>query len=153
VIGNGVRNLAVNEDAYTYHLRSYPRATSNSHYRYRPEFSPNNVIDGQRASDRCWRPARRTDVWLMVEFGREVETERVVITLHQNDGQDRTWTGATLEFSSGEKVAVALENTSEPQEFTFPKQACAWVKLVDFREHFPLVDNGIVELEVYGKDL
>ena len=38
-------------------------------------------------------------------------------------------------------------------EFTFPKQKCAWVKLVDFQERFPLVDNGIAELEVYGKDL
>ncbi len=153
VAGNEVRNLALNEDAYTYHLRSYPRVTSNSHHRYRPEFSPNNAIDGRRAPDAYWRPARRTDLWLMVEFGREVEAERVVITLHQNEGQDRTWTGANLEFSSGEKVAVALSNTSQPQEFTFPKQQCAWVKLVDFRERFPLVDNGIVEFEVYGKDL
>jgi hypothetical protein len=27
------------------------------------------------------------------------------------------------------------------------------VKLVDFRESFPLGDNGIAEFEVYGKDL
>lgn len=153
VVGNPVRNLAVNRDAYTYHLRSYPRATSNSHYRYRPEFSPNNGIDGQRASRAYWRPARRTDVWFMVEFGREIETGRVVVVLHRDDGQDRTWTGATLEFSSGEKVAVALRNTSGPQEFTFPRQKCAWIKLVDFLERFPLANNGIAEFEVYGQDL
>lgn len=152
VVGNEVRNLAVNEDASTYYLRSYPRVTSNSHYRYRPEFSPNHVIDGKRSSDRYWRPARRTDLWLMVEFGREVETERAVIVLHQDEGQTKTWTGAALEFSNGEKVAVELKNTSEPQEFTFPKQKCTWVKLVDLREQFPLVDNGIVEFEVYGQD-
>lgn len=152
VVGNEVRNLAVNEDAYTYHLRSYPRVTSNSHYRYRPEFSPNHVIDGKRSRDRYWRPARRTDLWLMVEFGREVETERAVIVLHQDEGQKKTWTGAALEFSNGEKVAVELKNTSEPQEFTFPRQKCTWVKLVDLREQFPLGDNGIVEFEVYGRD-
>ena len=151
VAGNEVRNLAVNEDAYTYHLRSYPRATSNSHYRYRPEFSPNNVIDGQRASGSYWRPARRTDLWLMVEFGREVETEQVVIVLHRHDGQDKTWTGATLEFSNGAKVPIELKNTSEPQAFTFSKQKCGWVKLADFRECFPLVDNGIAEFEVHGQ--
>ena len=153
VAGNAVRNLALNEDSYTYHLRSYPRATSNSHYRYRPEFSPNNAIDGQRASGGYWRPARRTDLWLMVEFGREVETERVVIVLHRHEGQDKTWTGATLEFSNGEKVPIELKNTSGPQEFTFEKQKCEWVKLADFRERFPLVDNGIAEFEVHGKDL
>jgi len=153
VAGNEVRNLAVNRDAYTYHLRSYPRATSNSHYRYRPEFSPRGVIDGQRASGSYWRPARRTDLWLMVEFGRDVETEQVVVVLHRHDGQDKTWTGATLEFSNGHQVPIALRNTSEPQEFTVAKQKCAWVKLADFRESFPLGDNGIAELEIYGKDL
>jgi hypothetical protein len=151
--GNEVRNLAVNKDAYAYHLRSYPRATSNSHDRYRPEFSPTHAIDGRLASDAYWQPARRTDVWLKVEFGREVETERIVIVLHRRDGQQRTWTGATLEFSNGKKVAVELSNTSEPQTFAFPKEKCEWVRLVDFRERFPLGDNGIAEFEVYGKDL
>ncbi len=153
VSGNEVRNLVVNKDAYTYHLRSYPRATTNSHYRYRPDFSPNHAIDGQRTPDRYWRPARRTDVWLQVEFGRDVETERIMLVLHQQEGQAKTWTGATLEFSNGEKVPIELRNTHQPQEFRFPKQKCVWVKLVDFRESFPLGDNGIAEFEVYGKDL
>ena len=153
VAGNDVRNLALNEDAYTYHLRSYPRVVSNSHYRYRPEYSPSNVIDGHRTSDRYWRPARRTDLWLTVEFGRDIETERVVIVLQQHGGQEKTWSGAMLEFSNGERLPVVLRNTSELQEFVFPKQECAWVSLVDFEESFPLGNNGIVEFEVYGKDL
>lgn len=153
VAGNAVRNLAANADAYAYHLRSYPRATSNSHYRYRPEFSPTKVIDGRRAPDRYWRPARRTDSWLLVELGRKVATERVVIVLRQHDGQERTWTGATLEFSNGQKRPITLQNTSRAQEFTFPRQECEWVRLVDFRESFPLGDNGIAEFEIYGKDL
>jgi hypothetical protein len=62
------------KDADTYHLRSYPRVTSNSHYRYRPEFSPSCAIDGERAADRycsafrprnacgssCWISANRS---------------------------------------------------------------------------------------------
>jgi hypothetical protein len=152
VAGNPVRNLAANGDAYAYHLRSYPRATSNSHYRYRPEFSPNHAIDGQRDSGNYWRPARRTDLWLLVEFGRCVETDRVVLVLHRRDGQEKTWTGATLEFSNGTKVPIALKNTSEPQTFPFPKQQCAWVKLAGFQERFPLGDNGIAEFEVHGRD-
>jgi hypothetical protein len=89
----------------------------------------------------------------MVEFGREVEAEKVVIMLHRDDGQDRTWTDAVLEFSNGEKVPVEFKNIPEPQEFSFPHQKCTWVKLVNLHQCFPLVDNGIVELEVYGKDL
>ena len=70
----------------------------------------------------------------------------------RNGGQEKTWSGAALEFSGGEKLAIELRNTSEPQEFRFPKQKCAWVKLADLREPFPLSDNGIVEFEVVGKD-
>ena len=83
---------------------------------------------------------------------RQAETACRSRPLHQRDRQDKTWTSATLEFSNGETVPVALRNTSQPQEFTFPKQECAWVRLIDFQETFPLVDNGIVELEIYGKD-
>jgi len=153
VKGNPVRNLALNHDAYTYHLRSYPRATSNSHYRYRPEFSPNGAMDGKRDPDRYWRPARRTDLWFMVEFGRDVAIERVALVLHQQEGQAKTWTDATLEFSNGSKLAIELENTPEPQTFEFPRQKCAWVKLTDLRESFPLGDHGIVAFEAYGRDL
>jgi len=88
----------------------------------------------------------------MVEFGREVEAEQVVLRLHRRDGQDKTWTGATLEFSDGERIAIELKNTAEPQVFAFPKRKCTWLKLVDFQESFPLGDNGIVELEVHGQD-
>jgi hypothetical protein len=151
--GNEGRNLALNKEDYAYHLRSYPRATSNSHDRYRPEFSPIHAIDGQRASKACWQPARRIDVWLMVEFGPDVETERIVVVLHRRDGQQKTWTDATLEFSNGDRVPIELRNTSDPQAFAFPKQKCSWVRLADFRERFPLGDNGIAEFEVYGKDL
>jgi len=150
--GNEVRNLALNKDAYAYHLRCYPRVTSNSHYRYRPEFSPCRAIDGQRDSGAYWRPGRRTDMWLKVEFGRDVETERVVIVLHRDDGRESTWAGATLEFSNGTKLPIELANTPEPQTFAFPRQNCVWVRLAGFREGFPLGDNGIVEFEVYGKD-
>jgi hypothetical protein len=152
VEGNPLRNLACNKDAYAYHLRSYPRATSNAHYRYRPEFSPCRAIDGQHDANAYWRPGRRTDMWLKVEFGRDVETERAVVVLHRNAGQERTWTGATLEFSNGVKVPIELANTSAPQSFAFPRQNCVWVRLADFREPFPLGDNGIARFEVYGKD-
>ncbi|MDO5566137.1 MAG: hypothetical protein Q4G59_05725, partial [Planctomycetia bacterium] len=47
VKGNPVRNLALNPNAFTCSLRSYPRVTANSWYRYRPEFSPVHLIDGK----------------------------------------------------------------------------------------------------------
>ena len=50
-------------------------------------------------------------------------------------------------------LSVPVFSQEYTQEFTFPPQKCAWIKLVDFQERFPLADNGIAEFEVYGKDL
>ena len=46
-----------------------------------------------------------------------------------------------------------MKNTAAAQEFVFPNQLTAWVKLTDLRETFPLGDNGVTELEVFGKDV
>lgn len=158
VRGNPMRNLALNPHASTFQLRCYPYATSNSHFKYLPEFSPANVIDGvvasaSQAAAVYWRPNKRTDLWLKIEFGRMVETERVTLYLRQLPGQQKTWTNATLEFSNSQRVPVRLTNTDTAQKFVFPKQVTAWVKLTDLHETFPLGDNGMVEMEVYGKDV
>lgn len=152
VAGNPVRNLALNPDAYTHWLRSYPRVTANSHFKYLPRCSPNCAIDGKK--DGCsWRPNRRTDLWLNVEFGRKITTGKIVLTLALNpQGPPRTWTSATLEFSNGEKLDVPLRYTTEPQTFTFPAKTCASVKLTNLKQIFPLTDNSLSEFEVWGTD-
>ena len=63
------------------------------------------------------------------------------------------WSSATLEFSNGQKVSIALKNTAAAQEFVFLSQLTAWVKRSDQRETFPLSDNGVTEWELYGKDV
>ncbi len=154
VIGNPFRNLALNPDAFTYWLRSYPRVESNSHFKYLPQFSPNHVIDGIADGNDgpFWRPERRTDLWLTIEFGREVVAEKAVLTLRMIEGDESTWKSAVLEFSNGEKIPVEFKLSGEPQEFSFPPQTCEWVKLTRLEETFPLTDNGISEFEVWGKD-
>ena len=153
VDGNPVRNLALNADAYTYWLRNYPQITSNSHFKYLPQSSPNCAIDGKKDSS-CWRPGRRTDLWLNVDFGRKIKTEKVVLTLALNKQEaQRTWTSATLEFSDGEKLDIKLRCTAEPQTFTFPARTCRSVKLTNLKQSFPLTDNGISEFEVWGTDI
>ena len=118
-----------------------------------------NVVDGnaavteQSAQVRCWRPNRRTDLWLKIDFGRIVETSRVVLYLRKLPNQEKTWSSATLEFSNGHSIPISLRSTAAAQEFVFPNQLTAWVKLTELREDFPLGDNGVTEWEVYGKDV
>ena len=109
------------------------------------------AIDGKRDGG-GWRPDRRTDLWLNVEFGREIIAQKVVLTLALTPGQGTTWTSATLEFSNGEKQDIALRCTAEPQTFTFPAKTCSSVKLTNLKQAFPLTDNGVSEFEVWGTD-
>ena len=85
----------------------------------------------------------------MVEFGREVETDKIVLVLHQHDGQDRTWTGATLEFSNGGKVPITLRNTSQPQEFTFKSMVLHAKDFAtedsSFDKNFRWIDLGVID--------
>lgn len=153
VQGNPVRNLAINTNAFTCSLRSYPRVTANSWYRYRPEFSPIHLIDGVTTGEKFWKPAKRTDLSVLLEFGRDVLAEKVVLSLHLNDQQEKTWTNATIEFSDGTSLPITLKCTDKPQSFVFPAKKCSWIKLMNLQQAFPLIDQGINELEVVGKDL
>ncbi|MDR0335535.1 MAG: hypothetical protein LBI18_00410, partial [Planctomycetaceae bacterium] len=127
--------------------------TSNSHHKYRAEFSPKNLIDGNKSSDSpFWQPDPRTDLWVKVEFGREVSVERTVIYLKKFPNSQKTWTSATLVFSDGSKFPVTLKHTNEPQEFAFPAKKTNFVQLTDLKESFPLGINGIVEWEIFGQD-
>ncbi|MBP5623201.1 MAG: hypothetical protein J6X44_14435, partial [Thermoguttaceae bacterium] len=152
VEGNPVRNLALNADAFTCSIRSYPRVVSNSWRRYRPEYSPINAIDGNLDGETYWAPAKRTDLWLSVEFGRDVDIEKVVVALKLAPDQKKTWTNAALEFEDGSKIPIELTLTEEPQIFEVPKTRSSFVKLTDLREAFPLEYNGVKEIEVWGAD-
>lgn len=150
---NPVRNLARNPHATTHRRRSFPHATSNSHHKYRAEFSPKNLIDGNALPDApCWKPDPRTDLWVKVEFGREVLVEKTVIYLKRFPGSEKAWTSATLVFSDGERVPIELKNTAESQEFVFPAKKTDFVRLTELKDSFPLGENGIVQWEIYGKD-
>ena len=153
VADNSVRNLALNPYATTHQVRSYPHATSNSHHKYRAENSPKNLIDGDKSDNGpCWRPDPRTDLWVNIDFGREVLVEKIVLYLRMLPGAKKTWSSATLVFSNGEKIPITLQATSEPQEFTFPVQTTRCVHLTDLSESFPLSENGIAEWEIIGRD-
>jgi hypothetical protein len=153
VADNPLRNLALNQSAATHQIRSYPYASSNSHHKYRAEFSPKNLIDGKKSPDApFWKPDPRTDLRVKVDFGRECSVEKTVIYLKKLPGQEKTWTSAALVFSDGSKFPIELKFTDEPQEFTFPAKKTNFVQLTDLKEPFPLTPNGIAEWEIWGRD-
>ena len=153
VVGNPRRNLALNRDATTFELTSYPYATSNSHWKYLDETSPKAVVDGVAQQDApCWKPNRRTDLWLKIEFGRQVDVDEAVITLAIPEAQSQSWKSDELLFDDGKKVRLELEFTTEPQRFKFDPKTTSAITLQDLRQELPLADVGVAEIEIWGAD-
>lgn len=156
---NVYRNLALNPndiqgDAAT--VESYPHATSNSEYGYQVEFAAKNVIDGNKNNRGhgpafpSWGPNLRTDLWLDINFGTEVEIDKVVIWVRADFPHDDVWKTATLRFSDGSTEKIELKKTAEPQTFEFSKRRVTSVRLTDLEASFPLKWCGITEMEVWG---
>ena len=159
---NEYRNVAYNPrdiqgDEFT--LFQYPHATSNSEYAFLSEFAAKNVLDGKRDNRGhgpdfpSWGPNLRTDLWLKIDFGCDVELDKVVLYLRADFPHDAAWNSGTLEFSDGSKVEIALKETADPQSFEFPTKRTRYVKLTNLKTDSPEKWHGVTEMECWGKSV
>lgn len=156
---NEYRNVALNPNDVQgdgYDAVLYPHAYSNSEYGYAAEFAARNAIDGFKnntghgADYPSWGPNLRTDLWLQIDFGCEVEIDKCVIYARADFPHDGAWKSATLEFSDGSKEEIQLRETADPQEFSFAKRRVSSVRLANLKSDFPLKWTGITEVEFWG---
>lgn len=156
---NPYRNVAYNPHDTQGYGRSWPHASSNSEYRNMPAFAACNAINGRttnRGHGRAfpsWGPGKQQDLWWKVDFGRLIETDKVVIHVRADFPHDDHWHSATIAFSDGTKETIKLQKTAEPQVFTFAKRYVSWLRLTDLKEAEPLGWCALTELEVWGKDV
>jgi hypothetical protein len=153
------RNLARNPYDVQGDSRTFPHATSNSECRHERVFAARNAIDGFGENRRhgpwpyqSWGPEQRKDVWWQVDFGREVEIDKVAILLRADFPHDKHWHKATLVFSDGERRAVSLQKTADRQVFTFPPKKTSSLRLADLVQDLPLGWCALAEVEVWGRD-
>ena len=154
------RNLACNPYDVRGESDAYPHATSNSECRNEPVFAARNAIDGFKENRRhggwpwqSWGPEQRKDLWWQVDFGREVEIDKVVVILRADFPHDRHWKQAALLFSDGSRKPIELNKSAEPQTIDFPAKRTTLVRLVDLVQDEPLGWCALVEVEVWGRDL
>ncbi len=159
---NVYRNLALNPkdiQCDSALVTLYPHATSNSEYADLVEFAAKNAIDGKKDNKGhgpefpSWGPNLRTDLWLNVDFGCEVEIDKAVIYVRADFPHDDVWKTATLEFSDGSREKIELKATAEPQTFNFSKRRVRSVKLTDLEASYPLKWCGVTEIEYWGVSL
>ena len=102
------RNLAANPYDLGDAADRFPHAAANSECRQSPLFAARNAIDGCIRNERhggwpfqSWGPEKEKELWWQVDFGREVQVERVTLYLRADFPHDKHSHRATLVFSDG----------------------------------------------------
>lgn len=154
------RNLAVNVCDQHNVQNLYPHASANVETRGEAVFFACNAIDGICENRnhgiwpyQSWGINRQADAQLMVDFGRDVVADKVVLFIRADFPHDSWWTEITLHFSDGTDLVWPLEKNRFGQTLTFLPKTIRWIKLdtlikADDPSPFP----ALTQLEVYGTD-
>lgn len=154
----GYRNLALN--GYDQHgdTRYYPHATANVETRGESVFAAKNAIDGvceNRSHGEwpyeSWGINKQEDAYMTVDFGREVEADKIILYTRSDFPHDNWWKQVTLSFSDGSKLHWDLEKSSLPHVLTFNKKKITWVRLSNLiKSEEPSPFPALSQIEVYG---
>jgi len=150
------RNVAMNPDDVRGPAESYPHAESNSECRNEACFAARNVIDGKTANTGhgplwpSWGPDQRNDLWLKIDFGVPVETDKVVIYIRADFPHDNYWRSGIIEFSDGSSETIALQKTASAQVFQFTPRQTRWIRFTNLVGEDPPGWCGFTEVEVWG---
>lgn len=153
------RNLALN--VYDRHgdTHCYPHASANVETRDEAVFAARNAIDGvceNRSHGewpyQSWGINRDPKACLRLEFGREVELDKLVLYTRADFPHDSWWIQGTFTFSDGTFIDFPMEKSGKPHVCTFPPKKVSWLTLdqlikADDPSPFP----ALTQIEAYGK--
>lgn len=156
------RNLAFNP--YDRHNISgfFPHSHANVETRNEAVFASRNAIDGvcENLSHggypySSWGINRDPNAALTIEFGRDVEVDKICVVLRADFPHDNYWTKGEVTFSDGSTEILNFEKTADKQVFTFEKRV---VNSVVFGKLIRCTDDispfpSLTQIEVYGKNI
>ena len=155
------RNVALNpcDQPEAAHEAAYPHAEASTSYYGMAVFAARNAIDGVIESAhhgawpyQSWGPEMEASSWWRVDFGREVNVDKMVIYLRADFPHDGYWKSARIEFSDGSGENIELKKTAAAQEFHFQRRRTAYVRLARL---VPAPEGGwcaLTEVQVWGND-
>ncbi len=137
----------------------YPHAWANVETRGEAKFFACNAIDGMCENRshgiwpyQSWGINRQADAALTVEFGRPIETDKIIIFIRADFPHDAWWTEVTLTFSDGSTLVCPIEKDRFAQTVTFEKKMTSWVKIGNLiKAEDPSPFPALSQLEVYGR--
>jgi len=152
------RNLALNVNDAHGDTHLYPHATANVETRGESVFAARNAVDGvveNRSHGmwpyESWGINMQDDAEITIDFGHEVETERIVLYTRADFPHDNWWISVSFVFSDGSELEVPLEKSVKPHEVTFPKKRITSLKMgklikADDPSPFP----ALTQIQVWG---
>ena len=157
----GERMISLNSHDRHNVAKYFPHAVANFVTREDPCFFERNAIDGITDNEghgiypfHSWGGGLREDLEYEVDFGAEVEVDRVTIYLRADFPHDTYWKEAELEFSDKSRIPLTLRGTKDGQTFEVPKKKTRTVKLTGFRqqrlEDGSLSFAALSQIEIYG---
>lgn len=153
------RNLAFNPYDHHGNESLYPHAHANVETRGEAVFAARNAIDGitENRSHGEWPYAswginRQEDAAITIDFGREVETDKIVLYTRADFPHDNWWEEVSFTFSDGSQMKVKMEKSYEPHEFLFEKKKISWVRMHDLiKADDPSPFPALTQIELYGR--
>lgn len=154
------RNIALNPYDLRAQKQYFPHAYANLVTRENPTFFERNAIDGMTNNTghgaypyQSWAGGAREDLEYYLDFGADVEVEKLVFYLRADFPHDTYWKSIDMVFSNGERVTGNFEATSEGQEVILRENIrTKTIHLTNFKQaSFPLSWAALSQIEVYGK--
>ena len=169
------RNIALNAQDLRSKTGAYPHASANFVTREEPCFYERNAIDGEKNNQghgpypyHSWAGGARNDLEYTLDFGTEVEVDKLVFYLradfkHDHNGvpHDSYWKNIDVEFDDGEivKGEFVLDNTDlnpeneKGQEIILEKtKKTKKIKLLNFKQVTEKLGfAALTQIEVYGR--
>lgn len=137
----------------------YPHASANVETRGESVFAALNAIDGVTVSElhgcwpyESWGINRNNDAAWMLEFGRPVEMDRLIIYTRADFPHDNWWVKMTVTFSDGSREVLELRKGGDAQVFEIHKTGIEWLELSELiKADDPSPFPALTQLQVYGK--
>lgn len=154
------QNVLRNRHATVTFAGVYPYAHANVETRNDPTFFARNAIDGIFHNDdhglypfQSWGINQQDDAAITIELGREVEVNRVGITIRSDFPHDTWWNQVTLEFSDGSREIINLKKDHHRQFFDIKERKIEWVKMCEMKKGEPGPFPALTQLELFGYNL
>jgi hypothetical protein len=158
------KNLSVNKNDIIDSLwkllpqKTYPHAQSNSECRGEPWFRARCAINdtvkntGHGQGFPSWGPEEITHPWLLIDFGKQVVVDSVVIYIRADFPHDGYWYKGRLIFSDNTGVNITLDSTAKPQSFKIALHSTTFLRIDSLAWHVPTTWCAISQVQVFGYD-